>query len=47
MSKQEIFEALKDTWETYGEIENGGLTTSQLREVDNFLDDIERLISDD
>jgi len=47
MSKQEIFEALKNTWETYGEIENSSMTTDELRLVDSFLDDIERLISDD
>lgn len=46
MSAEEILEHIKNTWETYGEIECPSLTSQQLGNVDDFLADLENLIAD-
>jgi hypothetical protein len=47
MTKQEILDVIKNTWDKYGSVDNPSLTTYELSSIDSFIDDIERLISDE
>ena len=46
MTKEELLSGIRETWDNYGEVENPGWTTEQLRKADDILDDLERLITD-
>ena len=46
MTKQEALDLIRETWETYGAIQHSGLTTHSLRQVEDLLDDLNNLFSD-
>ena len=47
ISRKDALEAIKQTWQTYGRIENSNFTTFDLREVEDLLDDLERIMRND
>ena len=44
MTREEAFDDLRETWEKYVDIDHPSYTTADRRQVEDLLDDIERLI---
>ena len=45
MEKETLIQLVRETWNKYGALDHNGLTSTEINEVNDMLDDVERLVS--